>query len=50
VRIDGSGGDGGRDVELVGDVKTFWEIKGFPDQLSRSTTRRKQIIDPLSVA
>lgn len=43
-RVDGSGGDHGRDVQLrSGDELTIWQVKAFPDRLNKSKTRKSQI-------
>jgi hypothetical protein len=47
-RIDGSGGDGGRDVQLRScDQLTIWEMKAFADRLGKSKTRKPQIMKSL---
>lgn len=43
-RIDGQGGDGGRDVELQIEGKLeLFESKFFPDRVSKEKGRRKQV-------
>lgn len=50
-RIDGSGGDGGRDHQLRSDHRLdLWQPKYFLRRLSESATRKRQIIDSLVTA
>jgi hypothetical protein len=48
-RIDGSGGDGGRDYQLVSsDRLDYWQSKYFLGRLSDSRTRKTQIVNSLN--
>ena len=50
-RIDGSGGDGGRDHQLISKNRTdLWQSKYFLNRLSESRTRKPQIEASLNAA
>jgi hypothetical protein len=50
-RIDGSGGDGGRDVQLRHPTRTdFYELKSFTGRVSKEKGRRKQVERSLASA
>ncbi|WP_311560252.1 hypothetical protein [Pseudonocardia charpentierae] len=50
-RIDGSGGDGGRDHQLVTDnKKDYWQSKYFLHRLRESATRKRQVTESLITA
>jgi len=50
-RIDGAGGDGGRDHQLRVDGELhLWQSKYFLRRLSESSTRKNQIMESLNVA
>ncbi|MCR3748139.1 hypothetical protein [Lentzea californiensis] len=50
-RIDGSGGDGGRDHQLrSGDELHIWQSKWYVDRLSKSRSRKRKILESLDAA